>query len=473
LDGLSGWALWVRFDPSGARLAVNRTNTVEVWDANTGNRLNSIPEQPGYWSAWSPDGLSLMVPSYNSYELLEYDSGTSDLQLRLSAHLLMPSFFEFSPRGHSGLSAADDHTMRWWDARTGQQLLVTVAATSPLKWSADGTQIAASTRQGQACIYDVSPAQVFREYQGQTAVRGKSLYLAASEDGRFVISGTFFALHLWDAQSGEESQLVPAGYNFPIVRAIFPPNSHDLLYGVAKRGVFRQSLSWTNQSPGGQNLVTLSETTALPDFTNLFVQQISSNGQAWLLNDANGQTQVWQPGHSPLLLPVQWPNGTLSSDGHWCAAVDGNGNATIWKIETGEVVMTIPDQKITALCFSPRGEWLIGSSLNGCRVWQTESWKLRASWPADYVPLDIRRLSCGGAGRVAAILVEPDTVGLLSLPEGRELIRLEAPFPLGADQVALSDDLSRVWLLASGARVFEWNLTALRRELTLLGLNWQ
>jgi hypothetical protein len=36
----------------------------------------------------------------------------------------------------------------------------------------------------------------------------------------------------------------------------------------------------------------------------------------------------------------------------------------------------------------------------------------------------------------------------------------------------LSADGTRVWLLAGGYRIFEWDLTRLKEELARLGLGW-
>jgi hypothetical protein len=52
------------------------------------------------------------------------------------------------------------------------------------------------------------------------------------------------------------------------------------------------------------------------------------------------------------------------------------------------------------------------------------------------------------------------------------LVTLKPPLVLAVNECLLSGDGSRLWLLVGGFRLFEWNLAALRGELSKLGLDW-
>ena len=61
---------------------------------------------------------------------------------------------------------------------------------------------------------------------------------------------------------------------------------------------------------------------------------------------------------------------------------------------------------------------------------------------------------------------------MLSFPDCRELVTLKPPLVVAVKSACLNADGSRLWLLAGGYRVFEWDLATLRQELAKIGLDW-
>jgi hypothetical protein len=110
---------------------------------------------------------------------------------------------------------------------------------------------------------------------------------------------------------------------------------------------------------------------------------------------------------------------------------------------------------------------------SGYCTWSTASWERGASWEARLDSGDPGELSFADDSKLLAAREERETFRLLSFPDCRELVTLKPPLVVPVQSVCLAGDGSRLWLLASGYRLFEWNLTRLRAELAKLGLDWQ
>jgi len=54
----------------------------------------------------------------------------------------------------------------------------------------------------------------------------------------------------------------------------------------------------------------------------------------------------------------------------------------------------------------------------------------------------------------------------------REFVTVTAPQPLDLNSLEFSPKGERLWAMAADGRIFVWDLGALRRELTSLGLDW-
>jgi hypothetical protein len=156
------------------------------------------------------------------------------------------------------------------------------------------------------------------------------------------------------------------------------------------------------------------------------------------------------------------------------AASDPASNyVTLWETLTGQIVTNLSCRNPENVWFSPDSHWLVTSVDGGYRTWRTESWIPGAGWEAHLDSGDKGEVMFSADSRLAIARFERETFQLLSFPDCHELVTLKPPMVIPIGSACLSADGSRLWLLASGYRVFEWNLASLRRELVKLGLDWQ
>jgi len=102
------------------------TNEVRLWDLAAGSlRTNLVIEtpqmQPGFVAAFSPDGRTLAIVSFDIIHL--WDVMTGQIVGTCAGHKQVVRAVAFSPDGRTLASASDDSTLKLWNVTTQQELL--------------------------------------------------------------------------------------------------------------------------------------------------------------------------------------------------------------------------------------------------------------------------------------------------------------------------------------------------------------
>jgi WD40 repeat protein len=110
--------------PDGTRLLISSGDTAQLWDAATGRPLGEVmnPGNGTVFASFSPDGTRVLTISQNSAQLWNSSSGLPMGRVMNDESYITSA--NFSPDGVLLVTAADDNTVRVYDAHTGQSIAV-------------------------------------------------------------------------------------------------------------------------------------------------------------------------------------------------------------------------------------------------------------------------------------------------------------------------------------------------------------
>jgi tetratricopeptide (TPR) repeat protein len=140
----------------------------------------------------------------------------------------------------------------------------------------------------------------------------------------------------------------------------------------------------------------------------------------------------------------------------------------VWEAATGEHVRDLPNGGGGQVAFSPDGKWLAAGG-DGIRVWATGSWQERFCLEGR----PVATLAFSPDSQILAFAVGYEGIRLIRTDSGREFARLQDPYndravsitfsPSGTQLVATTGDSESIHI---------WDLRAIRRQLSNMGLDW-
>jgi len=478
LPSTNGRAIYLRYDPAGARLAVVRDpGGVELW------RCTGVPallwfqpmKQTVPWLAWSPDGSRLAAAANDGRGLRIFSAANGQTELVYSQHLLYPRQFEFDPSGRMIASMGDDWALRLWDAGTGQDLITSVGRHRVMRFSRDGRRLSTAPTDRELAILELAPEQVFREFRSTAAEAVTPSRLVRSADGRFIVT-VHPQVRLFDtARAGEIGQ-----FNLPIAapkQGFFENDGSAIFYSIPGKGIYRREFFCSSNTTAGTVSFQWGEQKLLATQSNTIVWNSIESGKTWVRHGSDG-VEIW-PQRDPRQarrLAIRAPLERLaaSQTGRWFAAPDyAKDTVTVWDGGSGRTVTNLSARGVGQVWFSPDGQWIVASIESGYCTWETGTWKPGASLAARLDSGDPGEIAFTDDSRLLVMRQEREIFRVLSFPDCGELVTLKPPLVVPVRSACLSADGRRLWLLAPGYRVFEWNLGQLQTELAKLGLDWE
>jgi WD40 repeat protein len=218
------------------------------------------------------------------------------------------------------------------------------------------------------------------------------------------------------------------------------------------------------------------------------IEGVSSTGRALLVSEEKQTAKVCDPADRGATLRWAVPkivSAEFSPDGKQVLtetgeAVHGEAAVKVWDVAASpasppplppRLVSSFGDDPGGRVQCSQKGGWVLVTGDKKTELWRYGSWERGPALPADLQgETHHARLSPDG-GLVA---IEKDgKLHLLDTKTGQPLATCEGTNPAGiCVNEVFSADGARLSLLWQYGSVHVWNLTAVHRELTSLGLDW-
>jgi WD40 repeat protein len=476
----------IAFHPLGRLIAFSswEDRVVEVRDLETGAITASLPHPAGAKGlAWSADGGTLAAGGADDHQIYLWDAATWRLRAVLKGHNSAVTDLIFHPAGDLLVSGSWDDTIRLWHPCSGEALVT--ATGSPIRLGPDGRRLAYRDARrvgigelagGEACRL-LGPQ---RDAGPRPEARAPGFgWVDFDPEGELLAAAGRDSVRVWDLPTSREVAHLPATRGGAV---LFDPRGSGLITFDAT-GL---RLWPIRPEPGGSPTPLRVGSSGLilgPSDVPGTPFPCLSLGGSWL---AAGD----RLGERAIVLDLTRPDElrsipdrpeiesvALSPDGRWLAAGGRDEpGVRIRERETGRLVTTLPGGTAGAanlrVTFTPNGRLLIAGFQGDYRAWSAGDWQLRWTIERNREYAAPGPVACASDGRLAAIALAPDLVRLVDAPTGGTLATLESSDPRQISCLCFAPDGTRLAVATEGPAVQVWDLSAIRRRLASMRLDW-
>jgi WD40 repeat protein len=394
-----------------------------------------------------------------------WNTVTGQRHATLEGHQNQVRICVFSHGGDLLATYGWDGMTRLWDPVSGKPLVSLPGAAQ--SFSRDDRWLGYAQLGTEVGLWEVAPGRECRTLYayGQPEV----LSVAISPHGRLLVSGHADGVRLWDLAADRLLAYLPT----PGGQAFFGPTG-DALFTCGRYGIHR----WPIAPDGPDGLRVGPPTAVSRSPAGLRLGASLSRDGRWLATPiGRWEAQVIDldnPAASVRLGQHRARDAiTISPDGRWAVTTTQHGSQIkVWDARESRLVKDIPAGAYSGAAFSPDGRWLVTTSLETPRqTWDVGTWE------------EVRYEKRHGGGvfsKEGGLLALTHRAGSMVLHHGLELVdaatgddlaTLAAPNQLSVGGIAFSPDGSQLAVTEYG-RIWVWDLRAVRRELSAIGLDW-
>jgi eukaryotic-like serine/threonine-protein kinase len=467
----------LRFDPSGRRIAavgLSSRETVHVRLAADGAVESSWKlDEPGYSVDWHPSGLWMAVGS---------QSGRIRI-LDLSEPGRAPRSFErhdgavvavaFHPSGELLASASWDGILRLWDTRTGRELVKAQHPEAhPIRFSRDGRLVGPGHDGDSSWLWEVAEGDECRSLAGVETWGTATWSVGFLGPEGVIVSAGSPGVRLEIPGREGTSAFLP----MPGTRGVAVAPDGSSLISSGATGVLR----WPIRRPSPLEIRVgppepLGPLAGVP--TGRIRLDRGGHKLAALVDHERGISRVFdlEGVKAPVTLAGHGnaERLDLSPDGRWLATGTWQGSLVkVWDVRGGEPARDLPVDGSADVAFSPDGRRLLTASWKEHTLWDTSTWRPLVRIPRSQSGSLPGVAAFSPDGRLLAVIRTRSMVQLVDVETGQEQATLEEPEPGSVCGMVFSPDGRRLVVTFNSPRLLVWDLDAIGRGLTALGLDW-
>ncbi len=408
-------------------------------------------------AAYSPDGTRI-VTAADDATVRTWEARTGAHLAVLSGHGDRVNSATYSPDGARIVSASRDRTARIWDARTGEQLAVLSGHDDVVEsaaYSPDGTQIVTASADKSARIWDARTGAQLAVLSGH----GDTVYSAAySPDGtRIVTASADKTARIWKARTGAQLAAL-SGHGDIVICAAYSPDGTRIVTASGDKS----ARIWDART--GAQLAVLSGHTNRVNYA-----AYSSDGNRIVTASNDKSARIWDA-RSGAQLALLSGHGSFvesavySPDNARIVTASADNTARIWEASPGGqlAVLTGHADALAGAAYSPDGTRIVSASADKTgRVWDARtgaqlvvlSGHTDVVFSAAYSPSGTRIITAS-ADKTARIWDARTGAQLFALSGHGDRIAGAAYSPDGTRIVTASvDRTARIWDANTGAQL--------------------